>query len=109
MVRCPNLHIPQLAALGHTIQPVGVGELDHLYGILDGLSVAVHTRRSLCSGDGHYIQVELRRKPSIDAQFLFAIMFAECEGAEIEKRQTDSFLDFVGVGTGEKHIGDVGL
>jgi hypothetical protein len=59
--------------------------------------------------DVHQIEVDLRRQPLVEAEFLLAEMPPPLQAAEVDESKADRLFQLVGTGAAEKHPGDVGL
>ena len=70
----------------------------HAHRIVDGGAVAVDVRRLGRAGDAAHAEIERTREPAVESQLFFAEMAARRERAEVEKRQHDRLLQFVGGG-----------
>ena len=78
-------------------------ELIHLDGELDRCAGSIHKRMTGTAGDGHDVEIQRRRQPTIQLQFLPAEKTPLPEHRKIDEAEIGRFLDFVGVLFGQKN------
>src|SRR5437762_3290171 len=69
----------------------------------------MQTRSFWRARDGRHLQVQLRCKAAIEAEFFLTEKVPLGERREIDKAQMDRLFDFVRVWAGQHHPRDVGL
>jgi len=92
----------------HAIHQAGLGETPHVHRIFDR-RLAIQYGLFGAAADRNDIEVEIRGKAAIYAQFLFAIKAAQFERGKIKETQVDCFLYLVCIMPGQQHPGDMRL
>ncbi len=85
------------------------GELLHTQRVFDGLAVAAQAWSRRTAIDRHYVQVDRGGESAVQPQFFLAAMAPRLECTEVEKTETNGFLDFPGKLAIEQHPGDMRL
>jgi hypothetical protein len=107
--------LPELLHVGDGQQSVrelavetqGLVEAHHLHRVLEYFAVAADGWLVRRPRDRNDLQVQFRRPRPVEPKFLFAIMLALFQRAEIEEVEYDRLLDLVGVVAGEDYPGNV--
>jgi hypothetical protein len=87
-----------------------VGQTPHLDKPIDHFAAAPDCEQSvLLAHQGHYAEIDIRRKPAIEAHFLTAIGLAGPQGSEVEERIMDRLLELVDTVAGDEDPRHVGL
>ena len=55
------------------------------------------------------VEIDFRRQPPVQAEFLFAIVFPSFQAGKIQKAQIQGLLDLVGIIAGQQDMRDMGL
>ena len=88
------------------------GELSEIATARDtamALPAAAKREPGVLRRQGKNAEINIRRQPPVEAQFLTAIPLARRKGGEIQKRIAHRLLELVGAHAGEKHIGHMRL
>ena len=86
-----------------------IGQPPHLHRPLDDLAITLHANLLSIARHRHYPQVDRLRQAAIEAHFLFAVVPAIGQLAEVKESQLDGLLDLVDVGSGQEDRRDVGV
>jgi hypothetical protein len=81
----------------------------HSYRIFDGRAFPAEDGVAGRSGNGDYIDIERGCEPTIQPEFFATIEVPSVQAAEVQEAQVNGLLDLVGVGPGEKDVGDMGF
>ena len=85
------------------------GEVPHVHRVFQRRAAAVQHWRLRGAGDARQVQVQRRREPAVQPQFLLAKMPARLQRGVVDKRQSNRFFELVGTVARQQHPGNMGF
>ena len=99
----------QLPARCDAIEESVLRELVHLHRVVDRASLAPEPGLGFGAGHRHDLEIEIGRRPAVQAELLLACPLARFERAEVEEPERNWLFQLVRVLPGQEHPGDVRL
>ena len=99
----------QATALNQLLPEPVLRESAHPQSDVDDCAAPAQGGQPALARDGDDVEIELRRKSPIQAQFLLAEMAPQRQGREVQEAEVHRLLDLVGTGAVEQHERDVGF